>query len=231
MRVSTLKGMAAAAALAAAAFGFAAPASAQTDVDLSYNVAVTSDYVFRGYSQTLEDPALQGGLDLTAGSFYAGVWASNVDFGDSTDAEVDAYLGFRSEAVGFSVDVGLLGYGYVNDPNSSDYAYGEAKIAVSRAFGPGTIGGAIYYSPDFFGADGEAVYYEFNGAADVGYGVTISGAVGEQRLDVSDDYVTWNLGATWAFWGPLALDARFHATDVDAPSADERVVATLKATF
>ena len=68
--------------------GVAAPASAQADtaVDVAFNVGVFSDYVYRGYSQTNEDPAIQGGMDLTAGNFYAGVWASNVDFGDDTDA-------------------------------------------------------------------------------------------------------------------------------------------------
>ncbi len=40
-------------------------------IDVSYNVAVTSDYVWRGFSQTNEDPAFQAGLDLTAGMFYA----------------------------------------------------------------------------------------------------------------------------------------------------------------
>lgn len=231
MRISNLKAMAAAGALAVAAFGFAAPASAQTDVDLSANIGVTSDYVFRGFTQTLEDPAIQGGLDLTAGSFYAGVWASNVDFGDSTDAEIDAYIGVRGEAVGFAVDVGLIGYGYVNDPNGSGYAYGEAKVAVSRAVGPGTVGVAVYYSPDFFGVDEEATYYELNVAAAVASNITISAAVGEQKLDISDDYTTWNLGATWGFWGPLSLDARFITTDLDSPLADERFVGTLKAVF
>lgn len=71
---------AAAAALATGLIGLAAPASAQSDIDVAFNAGVVSDYVFRGFSQTAEDPAIQGGVDLTAGSFYAGAWASNVDF-------------------------------------------------------------------------------------------------------------------------------------------------------
>ncbi|HEX8470966.1 MAG TPA: TorF family putative porin [Brevundimonas sp.] len=225
----TIAGAAALALLASAG-----AASAQ-DVAVTANLAVTSDYVFRGFSQTDENPAVQGGFDITKGSFYVGAWASNVDFNDSTDAEVDLYGGYRTEVSGFAVDVGLIGYGYVSSPEGSNYPYLEAKLAVSRAIGPVTAGAAVYYSPDFFGADDKATYVEANLAYSPITNLTLSGAVGEQFLDVSDDYVTWNVGATYAFAGtPLALDVRYSDTDVDTPSipiSDGRVFATLKATF
>ena len=88
----------AALAVAASLVALAAPASAQTDVDVAFNVGVVSDYVFRGVSQTDEEPAIQGGIDITAGSFYAGVWGSNVDFFDDTDAEVVIILNLTPEA-------------------------------------------------------------------------------------------------------------------------------------
>src|SRR5262245_34851345 len=56
----------------------AAPAP---DWAISYNFGVTSDYVFRGFSQSAEDPTVQGGVDVTYKLFYVGVWASGVDFG------------------------------------------------------------------------------------------------------------------------------------------------------
>lgn len=231
MITKNLKSVAAAAVLAAAGLAFAAPASAE-DVDVSFNIGAVSDYVFRGFSQTDEDPAIQGGIDIsTESGLYAGLWASNVDFYDSTDAEVDAYIGYRTEAAGFAMDFGLIGYGYVNDPNGSGYNYAEAKIAASRAVGPATIGAAVYYSPNFFGADDEAVYYELNGAFTPFDKLTISGAVGEQTLDVNDDYTTWNVGATYALFGPVALDVRYHDSDVDGPLSDGRVVGSIKAVF
>ena len=113
--------MAAALAIVAGLASLAAPASAQTEVDVAFNVGVVSDYVFRGASQTDEEPALQGGVDITAGSFYAGVWGSNVDFFDDTDAEIDFYGGFRGEAGGFALDGGVIFYAYVNEPNFADY--------------------------------------------------------------------------------------------------------------
>ena len=222
----------AACAAALALLATAGAASAQ-DVDFSFNAALTSDYVFRGASQSNEEAALQGGVDLTAGSFYAGVWASTVDFGDETQAEIDLYTGFRTEAAGYALDFGVIGYVYADDDQSSDYDYLELKAAASRAFGPATIGAAVYYSPDFFGsADEEATYVEVNAAFSPIDKVTVSGAVGNQYLDVSDDYLTWNLGATYAFTDNLALDVRYHDTDFDGSYLyDGRVNATIKALF
>ena len=219
------------AALAAALATFAAGSASAQDVDIAFNAAVTSDYVFRGYSQTDEDPALQAGVDLTFGSWYAGAWASNVDFGDDTDAEIDLYGGIRTEAGGFALDFGVVGYGYVNEPSAADYNYVELKAAASRAIGPVTAGVAFYYSPDFFGADGEAFYTEANAAFSPAPGWTVSGAVGKQVLDINADYTTWNAGVAWAFTENLVADVRYHDTDVDGPLSDDRIVGTLKVLF
>ena len=155
MTKNLFRGVAGAAA-AAALIGLSTPASAQSDVDVAFNVGVVSDYVFRGFSQTGEDPAIQGGVDLTAGKFYAGAWASNVDFGDDTDAEVDLYGGYRTEAAGFALDFGVIAYLYAGEPDGAGYNYNEFKVAASRAVGPATYGAAVYYSPDFFGVVKEA---------------------------------------------------------------------------
>ena len=223
---------AAVATLAAGLIGLAAPASAQSTVDVAWNVGVVSDYVFRGFSQTGEDPAIQGGVDLTSGSFYAGAWASNVDFGDDTDAEVDLYGGYRTEAGGFALDFGVIGYLYVGEPDGADYNYAEFKAAASRAVGPATFGAAVYYSPDFFGIDDEATYAEVNAAFSPAPKWTVSGALGKQWLDVSDDYTTWNVGVGYALTDKVGLDVRYHDTDVDGvPGAEDRIVGAVKFTF
>lgn len=209
----------------------ASAASAQDKPEIAWNLGATSDYVFRGYSQTSEDPALFGGVDLTIGSFYAGAWASNVDFGDSTDAEIDIYGGYRTEAAGFAVDVGVVGYLYTSAPNGADYDYAELKAAASRAIGPVTLGAALYWSPDFFGADEEATYVEASAAFSPAAQWTVSGAVGHQSLDVNADYATWNAGVAYAVTDNIAIDLRYHDTDVDGPLSDDRAVATLKFLF
>lgn len=223
---------AAAATLAAGLIGLAAPASAQSTVDVAWNVGAVSDYVFRGFSQTSEDPAIQGGVDLTSGGFYAGAWASNVDFGDDTDAEVDLYGGYRTEAGGFALDFGAIGYLYVGEPDGAEYNYAEFKAAASRAVGPATFGAAVYYSPDFFGADKEATYAEVNAAFSPAPKWTVSGALGKQWLDVSDDYTTWNVGVGYALTDKVGVDVRYHDTDVDGvPGAEDRIVGAVKLTF
>ena len=210
----------------------AGSAQAQSQPEVAFNIGVVSDYVFRGASQTNEDTALQGGIDATfAGGFYAGTWASMVDFGDDTDAEIDLYGGYRTEAAGYALDFGVLGYFYVNEPGAADYNFVEFKAAASRAIGPATLGAAVYYSPDFFGVDDEATYLEANAAYAVADKWTISGAVGHQWLDVTDDYTTWNLGVAYALTDNLAVDLRYHDTDVDGPLTDDRFVVGLKASF
>jgi uncharacterized protein (TIGR02001 family) len=209
----------------------AGTARAQSTPEVAWNVGLVSDYVFRGFSQTNEDPALQGGVDATFGSFYAGAWASNVDFGDDTDAEVDIYGGYRGETGGFGFDVGVVGYGYVNAPDGADYDYVELKGAVSRAVGAATLGAVVYWSPDFFGLDEEATYVEANASFAPADKWTVSGAVGHQSLDVNDDYATWNVGVGYAFTDHVAVDLRYHDTDVDGPLSDGRAVAGLKFLF
>ncbi|WEK59405.1 MAG: TorF family putative porin [Candidatus Brevundimonas phytovorans] len=210
----------------------AGSAQAQSQPEVAFNIGVVSDYVFRGASQTNEDPAIQGGVDVTfGGGFYAGTWASTVDFGDDTDAEVDLYGGYRTEAAGYALDFGVLGYLYVNEPGAADYNFVEFKAAASRAVGPATLGAAVYYSPDFFGVDDEATYLEANAAYALADKWTVSGAVGHQWLDVTDDYTTWNLGLAYALTDNLAVDVRYHDTDVDGPLTDDRFVVGLKASF
>ena len=211
-------------------------APASTGPQIAWNVAATSDYVFRGVSQTEQEAAISGGVDLTHGSFYAGAWASNVAFvgDDDTNAEVDLYGGFRTEAAGWALDIGVVGYLYTNQPDSADYDYVELKLAASRAIGPATIGAVVYYSPDFFGAaEDEATYVEANAAFSPADRWTVGGAVGRQSVSSVLDYTTWNVGGTYQLTDTLALDLRYHDTDEPDFGAvyDSRAVASLKAVF
>lgn len=182
----------------------------------AWNVAVASDYVFRGTSQTEGDIAISGGVDLANGSFYAGAWASNVSFpGDSeTNAEIDLYGGFRPEFAGWNWDIGAVGYFYPGQPGGADYDYVEAKVAASRAIGPATIGAAVFWSPDSFGAtEDDASYVEANATFSLADKWTVSGAVGNQFVSSDLDYTTWNIGAAYRLTDTLTLDVRYHDTD------------------
>ncbi|WP_338574978.1 TorF family putative porin [Brevundimonas olei] len=213
-----------------------AEAQEKAGPDIAFNAAAASDYVLRGVSQTESDPAISAGVDVTQGLFYAGAWAGNVSFaGDGdTDAEIDLYAGVRPEFGGFNWDFGVVSYFYAGQPDGADYDYVELKAAASRAVGPATLGAAIYWSPDFFGAsEDEATYAEINGAISPADKWTISAAAGRQWVSSDFDYVTWNLGAAYQLTDHLALDVRYFDTDEHdfGDAYDSRAVASLKAVF
>jgi uncharacterized protein (TIGR02001 family) len=218
-------------ALALLAVGVAGPVVAQDQPEVSWTVGVASDYVFRGYSQTEEGTQVFGSVDVTLGNLYAGAWVSNVDFGDSTDAEIDFYGGYRAEHQGFEVDLGVAAYFYPSQPDNAEYDFVELKAAASRAIGPVTLGATIYWSPNYFGEDDQATYVEANAAFSPSPEWTVSGAVGHQALDVFGDYSTWNAGVAYALTDNVEIDVRYHDTDLDDPLADSRVVGSLKFQF
>jgi uncharacterized protein (TIGR02001 family) len=142
----------------------------------SANVALTTDYVFRGFSQTAEGPAVQGGYDLTCGIFYAGVWASSLDFagtwpGASSDVtgapydasvEMDWYLGVKPVTGKITWDLGVIYYSYPNATNPGlDLNYFELKVGASaEIWKDGTLGVTVFWSPDYQLESGSTVTIE-----------------------------------------------------------------------
>jgi len=223
---------AAAVTLIGASLAITTPALAQeAATEVSFNAGVTSDYVWRGFSQSDESFAVQMGADVAFGNFYAGTWASTVDFGDSTDAEWDFYAGYTASTGSVDWDFGITAYNYVGDPNGSGYNFVEFKVAASQTFDKFTLGGSLNYSPDFYGADEEATYVELTGEYAISDAWVISGGVGQQFLDVGDDYGTWNLGASVNLTDKLSADLRYWDADVSSPLSDPRVVVSLGVAF
>ncbi|WP_309089746.1 TorF family putative porin [Phenylobacterium sp.] len=222
---------------AAGTLAFSGVAHAQDEgpVSLSFNVGAATEYVFRGVSQTDEDPQVFGGVDATLGSIgYAGVWASNVDFGDSTDFEYDLYAGVRPTLGAVSLDLGVIYYGYADQPSGANWDYWEGKVAASVPAGPATLGAAVYYSPEFTGDTGDAWYYEVNATYPIPQTkFSISGALGHQTIADAGDYTTWNLGVGFALTDKVGIDVRYWDTDAHefGKLYDSRVVAGLKLAF
>ncbi|MFA4938851.1 TorF family putative porin [Brevundimonas sp.] len=202
---------------------------------VSGSLTVASDYLVRGVSQTKEGAAVLATVDVVSGGLYAGAFAGNVAFpGDpGTRVEVDVYAGVRHAVGGFDIDVGVVAYLY-DDPDGFDYDFVELKAAVSRAFGPVSIGAVVLHSPDFLGAtEDEATYVEGQVALSAGERWTVSTAFGTQVLSSDLDYSNWNVGAAYAFTDRLALGLRYHATDALALGEiyEDRLVASLRTAF
>lgn len=222
-------------AAATASLCLAGAAQAQDDASpsFSFNLGASTDYVFRGFSQTDEDPQVFGGVDVGAGMFYGGLWVSNVDFLDSTDAEFDIYVGVKPTMGEVTFDFAAIYYGYI-DKGASNYDYWEFKAAASVPAGPATLGAAVYYSPNFFGAADDAFYYEVNAAVAIPEtSFSVNGALGRQEQDGGLDYTTWNVGVGYALTDNVSFDVRYHDTNVSNAAdplgySDGRVTAGIK---
>lgn len=122
--------------------------------EVSGNVAVVSDYLFDGVSQTDNGPALQGGVDWSHESgLYAGAWASTVDFGDGTDsnAETDWFVGYGGGSESVAFDVGAVLYKYL--PSGDDIDYDEIYFGLTFAENT-TI--KYWYARDYVNSDTKA---------------------------------------------------------------------------
>jgi uncharacterized protein (TIGR02001 family) len=162
----------------------------------SANVAMTTDYRFRGISQNDEDFAIQGGFDYEHQSgFYAGVWGSNVDFQiqtvDDASAELDIYAGFGGDIsdTGIGYDVGILRYEYPNADSSLNYEFTEVYGSLSYSWTEAlstTL--SLADTSDYFGGSDDATYWNIAADYDLGNDWTVGGSVGGQDVD---DNATW----------------------------------------
>ncbi len=99
--------------------------------DFSANVSVTNNYIWRGLTQTENNPAVQGGIDWASDfGLYAGTWVSNVSYEPAGvfNYEHDLYAGFGGGDDNFSWDVGYLYYNY--DKNA-EFDFGEIYGSVN----------------------------------------------------------------------------------------------------
>ena len=91
--------------------------------EVSGSVGVTSDYFFRGASQTQGSSAIQGGVNALNNGFYAGAWGSTVDFGTDTGIEYDFFAGYTVALDDLAIDVGVIQYNYDGETESVDEYY------------------------------------------------------------------------------------------------------------
>jgi uncharacterized protein (TIGR02001 family) len=169
------------------------------------NVALSNDYVWRGMSQTSEEPAISGGFDIAGDSgLYFGTWASNVEFGDGAALELDWYAGYANELEnGFSYDIGYLAYTY---PGEDSLDFEEIYLGL----------GYSYFGYTFSsGQDGAPDNSEISVAlGDTGLGFTYGDYddYGEYTL------ISYDLPVSIA---GLSVSLAFSDFDAEADGADE----------
>jgi uncharacterized protein (TIGR02001 family) len=218
--------LAAASSITAQAAEAAAPA-----FTTSGNLAFTSDYVFRGISQTGGHTALQGGFDAAHTSgLSAGVWASNISWAASTSLEVDLYANYGfSLSKDFSATVGYLAYVY---EGNSSLNTGEINVSVSAYGFTAKLSHAV---TDYFGIAGSGTqYYELNYAYEFAaakgltlalhYGVTD----GKNAADNDDDYA---IGLSYPVAGFTGTVSYSNGSGTFAGAYEGITAVTLKKTF
>ncbi|MCI4645417.1 MAG: TorF family putative porin [Hyphomonadaceae bacterium] len=214
---------------------------AQAEGEFSGNVALTSDYVFRGFTQTDGAPTIQGGFDYADDSgFYVGTWASGVDFSDGTSTEIDIYGGWTPTVGAFDLDIGAIYYIYPDAPDDPAQNFLEVYAGAGTTLGETVdVGGSIAYSPDYYYETGATIYYAAYAGVPLGESFGVDASVGFLSfLDDDDcmdcDYVDYSIGLTTEFEG-FGFDFRFIGSDGDGVDgldgdggpAGERFVATI----
>jgi uncharacterized protein (TIGR02001 family) len=216
------------------------------DITVSGNVALVSDYRFRGISLSAGDIAVQGSININhASGFYVGTWASSLeDTPAYGHTEVDLYAGWTGEvASGLTLDAGLLYYVYPNG-KVGDANLFEPYASLTAALGPATAKVGVNYAwdQDSLGGDDNLYLYTDLGMGIPDTPVSVSAHLGYTDGALSPELLTgsgtgggfdWSLGATFAITPKLSVGASYvgvEGASIDDLS-DDAVVGTLKLTF
>jgi uncharacterized protein (TIGR02001 family) len=204
----------------------ATPASAQIE-GLSANAAVTTNYIFRGISQSGANPAVQAGLDYAFGDtgLAIGTWASSIDFGqvDGSDAapmEWDIYGSYTLAITdAFSLVAGGIAYIYPSTATGAQFNWFEVYGGASYNFGVAAVSGRVYYSPDYVNLSTHQFYYTGGVSVPVLDWLALNANIGFTDLDhavfpVIEDYMDWNISAV-ATYGNFSLTLGYTDTDLE----------------
>jgi uncharacterized protein (TIGR02001 family) len=180
---------------------------AKPDNEVSFNAAVTTDYRYRGISQSRLKPALQGGADYVnnPSGFYAGTWLSTIkwvkDAGGDGSVEWDIYGGKKGEiAPGISYDVGGLYYFYPS--NSLATSANTFELYGQLGYGPGYIKYS-HSTTNLFGTSDSkgSGYLDIGANIDIATGLVLNLHAGHQNVKHNSafSYTDYKIGVTKDF--------------------------------
>jgi uncharacterized protein (TIGR02001 family) len=201
-----------------------ATATPAVSAPLSANAAVTTNYIFRGISQSGAQSAVSAGLDYDLGSVLPGLavgtWASSIDFGDNTPMELDLYGSYTGTIVDkFTYNVGFITYNYPNSPHAVNYNWYEGYVGLAYDFGAFQVSGKIFYSPDYVNLSTSEQYYTAGVTIPIVSWLAFSANVGRTEVDhavspIIKAYTDWNLSLAATF-DAYTLTVGYAATDLN----------------
>ena len=202
---------------------------------IDVSVSVVSDYRFRGWSLSGEEPAVQ--LDASAThetGFYAGVFASSIEAyggdeeGTGATVELDFYGGWGGEFAGWQIDLGAQLYAY---PGADNANYVALPLSVTRSMGPVDLTAGFEHSPAQSALGDETSNYTWLEAAwsPWDWDVTLRSSIGfEDGAMAPGGKTDWLLSATL----PAGmLEFALTYVDSDAAEAGSALVAEARASF
>ena len=193
------------------AASIAAPAMAVEG--LSANAAVTSNYLWRGMTQSGNDAAVSGGIDYAdASGVYAGAWTSSLG---GAGTETDFYAGYAGKAGDVEYDVGYIYYQYSN--GGSDFS----EIYASATYSYFTFGVATLVDSDAGGDFASDTYLNLDVAYDIGSGIELGAHIGYYDGDSFDGQVDYNISLS-----KDAFTLMFSDSDMDGSDAQVAVTYT-----
>lgn len=163
---------------------------AMADSPLTANIGVTSNYIWRGMTQTGDLSAVSGGIDYAHDSgAYAGTWTSNLGGGDY---EWDLYAGYGFDAGPVGLDLGLIDYRYPVSASDFREAYVNASFKMLTAGVAYTFGSDDDTTPYFSKGD---LYYSVGASFDVAKDMAAGITVGRYNFDdaAAEDYTHYQL--------------------------------------
>ena len=175
---------------AAASLLIAVPAHA----DLTANIGATSNYIWRGTTQTNNGAAISGGVDYSHSSgLYVGTWVSNTSF---KSQELDLYGGISRTFKGVGIDLGVIKYDYPQNPSIN-----WTEFSAGLSYGPFSAAG--HFTNDVFGTNTDAQYYEVAVSYPLPWGkdLSVGAHVGRYNFDNPtaagfDSYTDFNASLT-----------------------------------
>lgn len=227
-----------------------AETASTSEFSVTGNVAIVTDYRFRGVSQSGGDFAVQGGLNVAHESgFYVGTWASSIDDRGSGlgEMELDVFGGWSGEvASNVKLDAGLLYYIYPSKDNGYGKSnYFEPYVKVSSQFGPvgATLGVAYAWDQKALGSqDNLYVFTDFS-AGIPKTPVTLTAHLGYTDGALAPDYLggvnndksafDWSVGASATVLGGLTVGVSYVGVEGKSfkNATDDAVVGTLSYSF
>ncbi len=229
LRAGQLRGFLAGAFIAAAALVLPANPASALEIEGSGLTIVatpiaTTNYLFRGISQTRNRPALQGTVDVQHDDtgLYIGAFISNFSFlGTRGTTEIDGLFGYRREIAGIAFDLGGVYYAY---PGSDTHGlpvldYWEGVLKASKEVGDVKLIGTVALTPNGFGRSGNAVYVEAGADIKLPFDFIGNLRIGHWSLEKNrrfgtPDYTWGSVGATRELYAGITLNVSWTATDI-----------------